>query len=64
MKREYILTTILEDGKALKPVMRKTEKGISEYANRMFRKYGEAVTVEVGFFDNCLNWIQYCTYHA
>lgn len=64
MNREYILTTTLENGETLKPVMRKTEKGISNYANKMFSKYGEYVTVEVGFFDNALNWIPHCTYHA
>ena len=64
MNKEYILTTILGNGETLKPVMRKTEKGVSNYVNKMFRKYGESVTVEVGFFDNSLNWIPYCTYHA
>ena len=67
MKRtDSICTTILGNGKHLKPVIRTTQKGISDYANRMYNKYGDDVTVEVGHFDesNGLNWILDCTYHA
>ena len=66
MKTTYILTTILGNGKHLKPVIRTTEKGISAYANRMYNKYGDEVTVDVGHFDdtNGLKWILDTTYHA
>lgn len=69
-KRDYIITTILGNGKHLKPVIRKTEKGISDYANRMYRKYGDEVTVEVGHFLGVedgvegLQWVLDFTYHA
>lgn len=46
MKRTVFMQAIKEDGKRLTPVVRNTEKGRSDYANRMYRKYGEGVTVE------------------
>ena len=46
------------------PVMKHTAQGISSYANAMYRKYGDDVTVEVGYFDNDLNYHKYVTYHA
>lgn len=65
MKKDYICTVIFDDtNKTLKPVIVRTEKGISGYANRMYKKYGDNITVEVGYFDNNFNWIKYCTYHA
>lgn len=64
MKRDYFITTILGNGKMLKPVIRKTEQGISDYANKMYRKYGDEVTVEVDYLDENLNIKRYCTYHA
>lgn len=64
MTRDYIITTILGNGKALKPVIRRTEKGISDYANMMYRKYGDDVTVEVDYLDDNFNLKRYCTYHA
>lgn len=64
MKTDFIITTILGNGKTLKPVIRKTEKGISDYANKMYRKYGDDVTVEVDYLDNNFNLKRYCTYHA
>lgn len=39
MKRTYIMTVIFADGTRLKPVIRMTEKGMNDYANRMFLKY-------------------------
>lgn len=64
MTRDYFITTILGNGKTLNPVIRKTEKGISNYANKMFRKYGEQTTVEVDYLDDNFNIKRYCTYHA
>lgn len=46
MKKMVFMQTIKEDGTRLKPVIRNTEKGRSDYANRMYKKYGEGVTVE------------------
>ena len=64
MKRTYIMTVIFADGTSLKPVIRMTEKGMSDYANRMFRHYAqlkgwefaETIRVEAGYFDDDLNW--------
>ena len=42
---------IKEDGKHLKPVIRNTEKGQSDYANRAWNKYGDSVTVEQYHFE-------------
>ena len=64
MKRETYLQTITPSGKRLAPVCRTTEKGISDYANRMFRKYGDEVTVEEYYFDENMNLIQCGTWHA
>jgi hypothetical protein len=64
MKTDFIIITILGNGKTLKPVIRKTEKGISDYANKMYRKYGDDVTVEVDYLDDNFNLKRYCTYHA
>ena len=44
-KERYLITT-LENGKTLATVCRNTEKGASDYANKMFSKYGEGITVE------------------
>ena len=43
-KRRYLVTT-LENGKTLAQVVRMTEKGASDYANKMFAKYGEGIEV-------------------
>ena len=50
--------------KTLNPVMKHTAQGISAYANAMYNKYGDTVTVEVGYFDNNCKWHTYTTYHA
>ena len=71
MKHDYVITAIFE-GKAFKPVIRKTEKGVSDYANRMYRKFynkygyrGECgLTVEFGYFNDNMDWIPCGTYHA
>ena len=65
----FICTTIVtsEDGTHkffYKPVMKQTAHGISAYANRMYRKYGDNTTVEVGYFDKEANWHMITTYHA
>lgn len=48
MKKQMMvfMQTIKEDGTRLAPVMRNTEKCRSDYANRMYKKYGDGVTVE------------------
>jgi hypothetical protein len=46
------LFTTLENGKQLAMVTRQTEKGASDYANRMFKKYGDFITVEEYQFIN------------
>ncbi len=62
---DFICTTINDiTGKHLKPVMKHTAQGVSSYANQMWSRYGDAVTVEVGYFDQEFNWKTYCTYHA
>ncbi len=48
----------------LKPVVKHTAQGISAYANAMWHKYGDSVTVEVGYFDNDCKWHKYTTYRA
>lgn len=50
--------------KQYKPVMKHTAQGVSSYANAMYRKYGDDVTVNVGYFDNDYNWHTYIEYHA
>ena len=62
-KRDYILTAYTSN-KTYKPVIRKTSKGISDYANKMYRKYGDDVTVEVGYFDDNFNWVLKEIWHA
>ena len=59
--KDFICSTIA-DGKRLKPVMKHTAQGISAYANSMYRKYGDVTMVEVGYFDDDLNWKTYCIY--
>lgn len=55
---------IKEDGTRLKPVIRNTEKGQSDYANKAYNKYGEYVTVEQYHFNDSLDIIIDCTWHA
>ena len=65
--KDYIIQTILGSGRRLKPVIRRTKKGVSDYANRMYDKYGDDVTVEVGYFKPMpgdLKWVPVTTYHA
>lgn len=50
--------------KSLKPVMKHSAQGVSAYANRMYRTYGDIVSVEVGYFDNNIEWHTYTTYGA
>lgn len=68
MKGKKKMTTymqiIKENGKALTPVIRNTEKGQSDYANKAWRKYGDGVTVEQYHFDEQLNIITDCIWHA
>ena len=55
---------IKEDGKSLTPVIRNTEKGQSDYANKAYRKYGEQVTVEQYHFNEKCEIVLDCTWHA
>ena len=64
MKEDRWLQIIKEDGKGLKPVIRNTEKGRSDYANRAWRKYGDGVTVVEYHFDAHCNVITDCIWHA
>lgn len=72
MKRDYIITVTFEE-KIYMPVIRRTEKGVSDYINRMYRKlckkYGIdrtdiGLTAKFGYFDDNFNWILCGTYHA
>lgn len=63
-KKITIMHTQKPDGTWLKPVIRNTEKGQSAYANRMWNKYGDEVTVEQGYFDDNFNWVLETTWHA
>ena len=38
--------------KVLAPALKSTAQGISAYANRMYLKYGDTLTVNVSYFDN------------
>ena len=58
------LCTTWARGRRHKPVLRRTAQGVSAYANRMYRQYGDEVAVEVGYFDSDFNWHTYCTYSA
>lgn len=60
---DFICTTH-NGGKRYKPVMKHTAQGVSAYANDMYNKYGDNVSVEVGYFDHNFNWHTYCTYNA
>ncbi len=55
---------IKEDGTRLTPVIRNTEKGISNYANKAYRKYGEQVTVEQYHFNEQCECVVDCIWHA
>ena len=55
---------VTNEGRMHAPVIRRTAKGVSTYANRMFEKYGEGVEVEVGYFDHTFRWNTYCKYGA
>lgn len=43
--------TTTPSGKVLKSVVKQTAYGISAYANKMYRKYGDGVMVEVWYMD-------------
>lgn len=50
MKRDYVCTVIFDDtGDTLKPVIRKSEKSVSTYCNRMYDKYGDNISVDVSY---------------
>ena len=72
MKRDYMIIVTFEE-KIYKPVIRRTEKGVSDYVNGMYRKlyqkYGIdrtdiGLTAKFGYFDSNSNWIPCGTYHA
>lgn len=50
--------------KRLMPVLKHTAQGVSAYANRMYNKYGDNVTVRVSYFDSDWSLKLYTTYHA
>lgn len=59
----YIITFSFNDAagnrKSFKPVGRYTYKGVSDYANRMYKKYCDkydGIRVDYGHFDDDLNW--------
>ncbi|MBE6843225.1 MAG: hypothetical protein E7510_10420 [Ruminococcus sp.] len=58
------ICTVSTSTKKYKPVLRHTAQGVSSYANLMYSKYGDDTSVNVGYFDDNLNWFDYCTYHA
>ena len=60
----HVLITELPNGKELKPVTRMTEKGASDYANRMFNKYGEEVRVHETIMDKSFNIVVRNTWQA
>lgn len=61
---DWFICTTYTSKKRYAPVLRKTAQGVSSYANAMYRKYGDDVAVEVGYFDNDMNWHLYTTYQA
>lgn len=60
----FFICTAYTSKRRYKPVTKSTAQGVSAYANKMYRKYGDNITIEVGYFDNDMNWKTYCTYHA
>ena len=56
----YLVTVITS--REHKPVVRRTAKGVCSYAGRAYIKYGDGVRVEVGYFDEGLNYQLYCIY--
>lgn len=61
---EFFCTASIGD-RILRTVTRKTAQGVSSFVNmKMFAKYGDAVTVEVGYFDRDCIWHNYCIYGA
>ena len=47
----------------MRPVWRATAQGISKYANDMFRKYGEGVSVTVEYLDDKAMEFKSLTYY-
>lgn len=66
------LTVYFEDGTFLKPVVRMTEKGARDYANRMYwhycylkgEEFANAVTIVETMLDDEMNIITTNTWHA
>lgn len=53
------------DGKYLTAVIKHTAQGVSSYANRMYRKYGDGTSIEIFYFiieDGVGKMKTYCTY--
>lgn len=63
-KADTWMQIIKEDGTRLTPVIRNTEEGQSRYANRVYNKYGEQVTVEQYYFSTNGKCILVATWHA
>lgn len=64
MTPTYYMQTIKPNGNALTPVIKQTEEAQSKYANKMFQKYGDEVTVVLYHFDDNCNCIEDCIWHA
>lgn len=60
-KHTFILVTYVND-KRYKPVIRKTKKGVSDYVNRMFLKYGDDTIIKVAYIDENFTYHDYTTY--
>lgn len=58
------MQVIKPDGSRLTPVIRNTVKGRSDYANRMYLKYGDGMFVEEYHFDENCNIVIDCTWGA
>ena len=57
IKMFFCSTSYEKDGKVkhLKPVIKGTAAGISAYANDMYIRYGDTVSVRVTYYDHDLN---------
>lgn len=64
-KQNYFMIFTMRGFEIIDSTMRKTEKGMSNHANKMFKKFGEDITVEVyqcTMYEDDMHL--YATYHA
>lgn len=64
---EYFYCVVRKpDGMYLRPQRKSTAQGVSSYANRMYRKYGDGTQIEVSYIlwheDYSYETKTYCTY--